>query len=186
MPEHEIEIGAEAFYGCDCLADSNGFVILRGTLYTCTLCKAKEIAIPEGVVAIDGDAFLGCVCAEHISIASSVRYLCRGAFFSCVNLKDITIPETVQSISGRAFEDCTRMKTVIIQGSELDIAKDAFYHCNNLQYVFAPKLPIAVIKEAKLLKQALAYYADHPEAFYDEDVAKEYKKRLNGKKQSSI
>ena len=105
LPDSVTNIDAGAFRGCNQLADANGFIIIRSVLYGCLTLNAT-IEIPQGVTAIDSDAFV------------------LGASISNDVTTTIVIPESVVSITHhRAFLRCKKLETVIISESASDEVK---------------------------------------------------------------
>lgn len=105
LPDGVINIDAGAFRGCNQLADANGFIIIRSVLYGCLNLK-DTIVIPQGITAIDSDAFV-----LGTSISNDVT-------------TTIIIPESVVRISHhRAFLQCKKLETVIISESASDEVK---------------------------------------------------------------
>lgn len=56
IPDTVTRIGEHAFSGCKALADINGFVVVKGTLYS-YYGDAKEVFIPDEVTAIESQVF---------------------------------------------------------------------------------------------------------------------------------
>lgn len=140
IPYGVIEIGYNAFYGCESL---------------------REVIIPNSVVRIGKDAFCGCKSLRSLVIPNSVTTIGYAAFSYCYNLDDIEIPESVQEIGEYAFSDTCgwfrRQKSrviyindilykvkdvcpevVIVRKGTRAIADGAFSHCNTLQSVIIP------------------------------------------------
>lgn len=173
-------IGADAFYDCKGLQK----VIVRDTdawfkiafenqysnplyyahhLYYDESNEVTSVTIPEGVMAIIGNAFYGCQNITSVSIPNSVVEIGDWAFGKCNHLKSITIPHSVKkigkfafygctelttadigngvdSIPSQAFDGCQKLKTITI-GSEVEnIGGYAFIGCNSLQKVVVPNL----------------------------------------------
>ncbi len=79
LPEGISDIGDSAFSGCRGLADGNGFVIRKGTLY--------------GYYGQDGNAV----------IPRDVTVIAGGAFSDCPGELCITVPDSVRAVSDNAF-----------------------------------------------------------------------------------
>ena len=141
IPYGVIEIGYNAFYGCESL---------------------REVVIPNSVVCIGKDAFCGCKSLRSLIIPNSVTTIGYAAFSYCYNLVDIEIPESVQEIGEYAFSDTCGWyrkqksgviyindilygvkdvcpKVVIVRKGTRVIADGAFAHCSTLQSVIMPE-----------------------------------------------
>lgn len=60
--------------------------------------EIKEVVLPEGMERID-EVFCCCMSLEKVTLPSSFKFLCPGAFFECKNLKTvINLSETPQTI----------------------------------------------------------------------------------------
>lgn len=128
LPDTIRKIGDAAFSGCSGLADENGLVIIRNTLYgyfgdaeTVTVpdgverigyqCfaeneKIKEVILPETVYKIGSGAFEGCTELRRVRLPDTLKVIGNRAFVGCYNLEDMVIPETVETIGDGAFCDC--------------------------------------------------------------------------------
>lgn len=90
-------------------------------------CKNLEsVTIPEGVTKIWGSAFYGCS-LNSVKLPSTLKTICKLAFYGCDQLSEITIPKSVELIEQSAFESSTELKSVMLaQGSVPTIAENAF------------------------------------------------------------
>jgi hypothetical protein len=85
IPEGIVEIGDEAFYGCD---------------------KLKLVELPVSIEKIGGGAFFQCSKLSDIVLPEHLTEVCGGAFYNCVGLRDLMIPASVTLIGVNAFRDC--------------------------------------------------------------------------------
>ena len=97
----------------------------------------KEVVIPpyyEGkpVVAIDNDAFNGCIEVVSISIPHTVTVIMDNAFVGCGGLVGITLPDALEYIGVGAFSYCTSLAEIVIPTSVTTIDRLAFYGCTAL------------------------------------------------------
>jgi hypothetical protein len=115
-------IGMQAFNGCKGLADKDGFVIIRGTLYSYH-GKETSLVIPENVKKIDFFAFSDNKNLTSVVVPGSVSAILEDAFWNCTNLTTIVIPASVTYIAddrgyeGPAFENCPNLTVVCSEGS---------------------------------------------------------------------
>ena len=113
IPSSVINIGEEAFYNCLSLADSKGFIIVRGILYG-YLGNDTNVAIPKNVKVISSSAFEEREKLIRVNIPNSVTRIGFWAFKSCTSLTSITIPDSVTDISFSAFDGCENLTSVTI------------------------------------------------------------------------
>ena len=124
-------IYAAAFAGCKGLADENGFVIIRGTLFS-YYGNASSVIIPDSVDCIDCEAFKGCESMTSVVIPKSVTAIGAGAFRDCTNLTSVSIPNSIRSITDRLFCGCSSLSHVEIPFSVREIYDGAFQSCKSM------------------------------------------------------
>lgn len=87
-----VEIGANAFYGCDSL-----------------------IAISPGFIkSIGSQAFCGCRMLKSIELDEHLRSIGEGAFAYCESLERLVLPDSVSEVRIAAFSMCTGLKEVVM------------------------------------------------------------------------
>ena len=97
------EIGADAFYGCSALAQTN---------YTGDITGWCQIALG--------------------SFSSNPTYNSKNLFINGEEVKDVVIPNTVTSISSCAFYNCEKISSLTISESMKSIGYNAFGGCKKL------------------------------------------------------
>ena len=97
------EIGADAFYGCSALAQTN---------YTGDIAGWCQIALG--------------------SFSSNPTYNSKSLFINGEEVKDVVIPNTVTSISSCAFYNCEKISSLTISESVKSIGYNAFGGCKKL------------------------------------------------------
>ena len=137
IPDSVTRIGSSAFNNCEKLADPEGFVIIRNTLYGC-FGPGGDVVIPAGVTSIGDSAFLDCSSLTSITIPDSVTEIGREVFWCCSSLTSITIPDSVTSIGGRAFYNCSSLESITIPAGVTSIGNEAFLDCSSLKSVAVP------------------------------------------------
>lgn len=115
------------------LADDDGFIIIRNTLYV-YLGNAAIVNIPYGVTNIDDFAFSGNTNIVRVTIPSTVTRIGNYAFHDCNNLTRITIPNSVRTIGHHAFYN-TGLSNITIPESVTNIEDYAFRNCLQLTNV---------------------------------------------------
>lgn len=101
-------------------------------------CSAIEsITLPEGIIAINDQCFLGCTKLATVSLPSTLTAIETSAFHFCTSLSDITIPQGVTKIGYQAFLGCTDLTSIAIPNTVERIETGAFDGCG-LSYVYIP------------------------------------------------
>ena len=95
----------------------------------------EEIAIPEGVRIVKGNAFREFTRLKSIMLPTSVTKIGRLAFCECESLESILIPCKVVEIDNNAFYMCAALTSVAIPSSVKKIGGNAFSHCPKLKDV---------------------------------------------------
>ena len=88
--------------------------------------KITKVVVPENVVSIGVDAFLGCTNIEEVSLPSSLRHIGRRAFVGLRYMKDIHIPEGVETIGDSVFSNCVNLENVSFPSTLKDLGSNLF------------------------------------------------------------
>lgn len=96
-----------------------------------------EFVVPEGVVSIGEEAFMGCEGLTSVVLPESVVFIRDRAFFYCDSLSSINLPSSLLEIGDNAFECCT-FETINLPESLTYIGNEAF-RCCYLKEVVLPK-----------------------------------------------
>ena len=88
--------------------------------------KITKVVVPENVVSIGVDAFLGCTNIEEISLPSSLRRIGRRAFVGLRYIKNINIPEGVETIGDTAFSNCVNLENISFPSTLKDLGSNLF------------------------------------------------------------
>ncbi|WP_131795827.1 leucine-rich repeat domain-containing protein [Fluoribacter gormanii] len=94
--------------------------------------------IPQGITAIDNNAFGTCTKLQKISIPNEVTFIGDGAFRDCSKLQRITFPAGITHIGRNAFQGCSQLTQVNIPMGVTSIGDSAFRGCGKLQQVNIP------------------------------------------------
>lgn len=176
IPNDKTRIGEGAFCGCTGLADANGFVIVKGVLYSYH-GQDENITVPEGVTRIGNGVFAGSVFNPSkvtsvtlpdsiISIGSRVfEYTLMienkqnwgdGSLYldNCLIKTDkaisgtFAVKEGTRCIAGDAFRDCRNLTAITIPDGVVSIGDAAFYGCVGLSDLRIPKSVAFIGKNA--------------------------------------
>lgn len=136
IPESITEIGKGAFIGCTNLTsidipnsvkhiDNNAFhgcnkamhLDLPNSITVISMGLAagsqiEKVIIPEGVKAIELDAFGNCKRLRDVVLPTTLEKIERGVFWNCGSLKEITIPQNVKEIGCYVFFGCDSLTDI--------------------------------------------------------------------------
>ena len=153
IPDSVTSIGYSALSSCTSLTsievsyDNENYSSVDGVLFDKDKTKLIQYpagsnrtiySIPNSVISIGSDAFVGCTSLTSVTIPNSVTSIGGSAFSGCTNLTSITIPDSVTSIGSYAFEDCTSLTSVTIGNSVTSIGGSAFSGCTSLTSITIP------------------------------------------------
>ncbi len=134
IPDSVASIGELAFHGCEKLADRNGFVIIRGVLYS--YCGFSEhVTIPDSVTSIDALAFAYRASITSVVIPDSVTAIGYYAFCGCKSLSSVTIPDSVTCIGESVFKECNKLAAIFCKGDYRNLKSVLDIHNSDDQIV---------------------------------------------------
>ena len=148
LPRGIKKINKNAFEGCINLQiNGSKFVIINDVLIN-YIGDDVDVEIPEGIIAIEEEAFSNCSDLSNISIPNSMLYIGRRAFKDCINLENITIPDSVEVIDYYAFQNCKKLLNVTIPSSVSVLCPSIFDGC------LRSKLKLHVYKDSAAMVYA--------------------------------
>ena len=97
-----------------------------------SLCKARNVELPEGLIQIKDRAFADVLTLRSVSFSQILAKIGMSAFAYCERLETIDIPNSVIWIGNSAFEGCYSLHTVRMSDSIKVIPTMLFYGCIRL------------------------------------------------------
>ena len=81
-----------------------------------SVCRLRNLILPEGVTRICEDAFEYAVNLQSIELPSTLRAIDEVAFYSCINLdlNPCILPDSLQTIGDKAFFGCKKISEVVL------------------------------------------------------------------------
>ena len=121
FPDSVTHVGEFAFYGCEAMADADGFIILDGVLRS-YLGQNVDVTIPEGVTRIGESAFSHNHNLLNVTMPFGVTRIGECAFLRCTHLTNVTVSASVESMGDFVFSECYDLTRVRYLGDcpELD------------------------------------------------------------------
>ena len=92
----------------------------------------NEVTLPDTVVAVAANAFMGCKELKKVSLGNNLKYIGSGAFEFCYSLEAINFPELTEVIGLKAFDN-SGLTEVIVPKAVRYIGDSAFGSCNKLK-----------------------------------------------------
>ncbi len=72
--------------------------------------QITEITVPEGITAIEDEAFFECESLRTVNLPRSLKKIGSDAFRRCRNLRAIELPSGIRTIGKRAFGECNSLR----------------------------------------------------------------------------
>ncbi len=90
----------------------------------------------DGLMLIEERAFARCTSLVSIKVPPTVIAINFQAFWGCMHLRTVTLKNGLKKIGRCAFSNCRSIKSIEIPPSVTDIADDAFKECSLTTVVF--------------------------------------------------
>ena len=90
-------------------------------------------------VVVNGLLLDGSKCSGEVTVPSTVRIICDGAFMHNENITKVTIPANVKSVGTLAFIGCSKLAAADLAEGIEEIKEAAFMECTSLTSVTIPK-----------------------------------------------
>lgn len=101
--------------------------------------KLESIRLPQSLTSIGTSAFSGCTALEAVSLPQGLTELASAAFGECTALKEICIPSGVTKLEEYVFNGCSSLETVVIEGPIDTLGIMAFKNCASLKVIYLPE-----------------------------------------------
>lgn len=108
----------------------------------------QTVIIPKGVVSLGQLAFFMCEKLENVTMGSGITTIGTNTFYGCVNLQSIQLPDTVTKIEGYAFMGCSSLESLALPISTSSIGTGAFQDCSGLKEITIPSAVTTIEEEA--------------------------------------
>ena len=99
----------------------------------------RHVVFPNGLHAIDNDAFNGCTRLASVFIPYTVKSIGERAFRNCTSITELEFSEGLETIDHWAFEGCSRLTEVKLPQSLDELGGAAFQNCTSLKTVIFPE-----------------------------------------------
>jgi len=106
--------------------------------YAFSKCHVTGIHMQKNVTSIGQDAFSHCVFRFFGSL-EGLSAIPGSAFWGCINLRSITIPSNIKRIGWGAFYGCKLLSRITFLGEVAEIKENAFGRCTSLNEINIPK-----------------------------------------------
>lgn len=101
--------------------------------------KLTSIDIPDNVLHIAGDGFLGgCDAITSVTIGKGITRISKLCFVQLYQLQNITMGENVEYIEDDAFQNCYNLTHIQLPDKLKKIGNDAFFNDTNLVAISLP------------------------------------------------
>ena len=126
------------------LTKENGFIYFNSTktiLYSYEGTSAAILETPQTVMIIAGGAFKGNTSITMLTLRSSVRLVCDGAFENC-QMTQVTLGKNLTNIGANVFKNCTRLSRVVFENKDniTYLGEGMFQGCTALEEIDLSKL----------------------------------------------
>ena len=109
--------------------------------------ESGDYVVPDGVTAIEKDAFLETDNMVSVSIPEGVKEILPFTFLGKRTLKRAVLPESLEMICEGAFCYCSALEDIQMGNGLKLIGKDAFWRCRSLRKILLPDT-LQVIEES--------------------------------------
>lgn len=108
------------------------------------ICKnvpgLRQITIPNSVISIEEEAFMGCSQIEAVNIPKTVQTIGEHAFAECSHLESVTLNDGILTLGNGCFEKCDSLASVILPKSitKYDVQypyDGVFAYCDSLKKI---------------------------------------------------
>jgi len=139
-------------------APNNDFIVRGGVLEKYN-GQSIDVVVPDFVVDIASDAFVGCrlrsivipgsvknltarmpESLEKVVFSEGLEHIGDNAFYGCTYLNDFTFPQSLRTIGSSAFYNCASLKSVHIPAGTTFSGWGAFWYCSSLTDVKTGRL----------------------------------------------
>ncbi len=145
LPDTVMQIGYEAFYGCDALEYvrfPKKIELVEPAIFR-ECFSLRKVELGDEIAALSENMFECCYSLEEAPFRSGIMELPRNVFSECYSLESLVIPEGVAVIKSGAAAYCKNLSTLVLPSSIKIIEDDAFRNCMSLAHIrFSAENPV--------------------------------------------
>ena len=97
--------------------------------------KVESVVLPEGVTALDENAFYYCDALTSVTIPETVTSIGERCFSWCSSLVSVELPSGVTALPDFCFNECASLERVTFVGKLRSVGARAFSGCKALVYL---------------------------------------------------
>lgn len=120
-----------SFADCDKAMDEEGFEKLAPVPEE-DFDESPAFVVPFGVSRISAQYFRFCGSIKSLTLPETLVCIEDNAFLGCRSIRELKLPNNLQEIGDYAFADCTSLKALVIPQKTQKIGVGAFSGCLNL------------------------------------------------------
>ena len=101
--------------------------------------RAKEVEIQEGIDTIGYGAFNYAPHVTNVKMPESLVRIESEAFMGCDLLEEVKVPLGVRALGSRVFKDCKNLKCTVFENGQTKLDNDCFLGCSEELVIKAPR-----------------------------------------------
>ena len=137
-----------------------------------TISNIKEVVLPEGIEALEYEAFDSCTGLEKINIPSTVTFIGTRCFAHCKSLKELKLPSSLTRLGDGFAYGCTALKRFTLEEGCIvyRMQNSLLYTVDGKTLVACPILENGILKIPDGTKKIADMAVDYPSGERLEEV----------------